>query len=533
MIQKIFIFSVILLLSLGCKEPRIPNLDNPFGNINSGSKDSTATGNNTSGTSSNPTNPVVNNQNLIGTFECVITSKFLKYSNQVIRLSISKVKDSKIQLRFYGYCINTEDIDIEANLDTPTSFVIDNENVEGEKITGKGYFNSTNELEINISSKTLTFRMFKVSDVVNFRFAPTTIDRFYPEYVFAGEELVILGKNFYQTMKVYFDDIPGEITFMNKEVVKIKIPDLKKESLSVKYTDGFCSTVQAPKPLKFRKNRWFEAKDFAGLSRWYALGFGDDENGYLGFGMDANRIRFDDLWQFNLSTNSWSKMPPFIGPARNAPVSFRIKDKVYIGTGYFNSSLKDFYEFDLIKKTWRRIPDLATAREHATAFSVNGKGYVVGGKSLGDGWKKDLWEYDPEKDTWTRKKDIPGDGRGFMTTMVFGDKVLLGGGIGEANRWLDEWYLYDPKTDSWTLKTRYPTTFDPLGFVVDNLGYVIYDSNKRMVAYDLESDIWREITIPKELSLSHPTFFQVGKRIFFGTGHNGSQTVTKMWEYVE
>ena len=50
-------------------------------------------------------------------------------------------------------------------------------------------------------------------------------------------------------------------------------------------------------------------------------------------------------------------------------------------------------------------------RASACACSMNGKGYVFGGRDEKGTYLNDLWEYDPTTDSWTSMGSVPGKGR--------------------------------------------------------------------------------------------------------------------------
>lgn len=76
---------------------------------------------------------------------------------------------------------------------------------------------------------------------------------------------------------------------------------------------------------------------------------------------------------------------------RNAPVSFAIGTKVYLGLGRkpgppptslptFPPMLKDFWVIDLTTKKWQKLTDFPDpGRYYGSGFTINGRGYVAGG----------------------------------------------------------------------------------------------------------------------------------------------------------
>src|SRR5438045_7987523 len=90
-----------------------------------------------------------------------------------------------------------------------------------------------------------------------------------------------------------------------------------------------------------------------------------------------------DFWEYDPATDTWTQKADFGGVARNRATGFSINGKGYIGTGWDGSFRKDFWEYDPATNTWTLKADFGgTARYSAPGFSIGNKGYV------GTGWDK-------------------------------------------------------------------------------------------------------------------------------------------------
>ena len=137
--------------------------------------------------------------------------------------------------------------------------------------------------------------------------------------------------------------------------------------------------------------------------------------------------------------------------------------------------------FDPQKNTWRRRADIPTPRESAQAAVVDGIIYVFGGYSAKDNKIASMQltvhveAYDPENGTWIRKQEMPISRLYFGLSVVGGKVYLIGGseGIGEGHeRRMDRVDIYDPATDTWMVGPKMPTRRVPNG--VEVLGNRIY-----------------------------------------------------------
>ena len=97
-------------------------------------------------------------------------------------------------------------------------------------------------------------------------------------------------------------------------------------------------------------NVWTQKADFAGTSRFAAVGFSIVNKGYIGTGINygtPSNIN-KDFWEWDQATNLWTQKANFAGNARSSAVGFSIGNNSYIGTGYGSDGnvLQDFWEYD-------------------------------------------------------------------------------------------------------------------------------------------------------------------------------------------
>lgn len=160
--------------------------------------------------------------------------------------------------------------------------------------------------------------------------------------------------------------------------------------------------------------------------------------------------------------------------ARREPVSFVINDILYTGLGVTNryvstgSYLNDFWKYDVLSGMWTRLGNFSGSLVNGrSVFTIGNKGYVVLGYQVTTGsfedsfFSKELWEYDPSIDTWTRKADFPGIARGWASVFVINGKAYVGAGMTKdgalTNPYpLRDFYSYSPETDSWSAIAELP-----------------------------------------------------------------------------
>ena len=150
--------------------------------------------------------------------------------------------------------------------------------------------------------------------------------------------------------------------------------------------------------------------------------------------------------------------------------------------------------------TWTQKADMPTARYVTGSAVVNGKIYVIGGAPVRCGITTVVEEYDPATDTWTTRADMPTARQGVAVAAVDGIIYAIGGWEGNIatclGNMLSTVEAYDPAKDRWTRKADMPTprTLSAIA-VVDGIIYVIGGWNDPWVlstveAYDPAADRW-------------------------------------------
>lgn len=220
-----------------------------------------------------------------------------------------------------------------------------------------------------------------------------------------------------------------------------------------------------------------------GPGRWGSMSFVIGDKIFVGGGYTGNFTNANDFQNYDPATNQWQYLAgmPGTNTSRTAGVAFAISGKGYLGLGAqdyngFNPAptyLKDLWEYNATADTWAKKADLPdSGRTDAIYFTIGTKAYVVGGKTGGTSSSNDTWEYDPATNTWTAKAAYPGtieEGAGFSLN----GKGYVVGGIMNGSA-TNKVYEYNPSTNTWTEKTAYPETeiTGPTAFVASNKAFV-------------------------------------------------------------
>jgi N-acetylneuraminic acid mutarotase len=174
---------------------------------------------------------------------------------------------------------------------------------------------------------------------------------------------------------------------------------------------------------------------------------------------------------FNSVGNEWyqrANMPTLRGCAASAVVN----GKIYIIGGRSNTTnyLTTVEEYNPATNSWVTKANMPTPRSHLSAAVYNNKIYVFGGFAS-TGSINTVEEYNPTTNTWTTKANMP-TARAGLTAASVNNKIYVIGG--EGTSYLNVNQEYDPINNTWATKTNMPTTRGYMtSAVVNNKIYVI------------------------------------------------------------
>lgn len=286
---------------------------------------------------------------------------------------------------------------------------------------------------------------------------------------------------------------------------------------------------------------WTQKASYPGPARHRAFAFSVGQRGYLGTGHTnaVVDVLYDDMWEYDPASNTWSQKANYPGGVRHNAISFTIGNKGYVGTGrgpFGNTN--DFWEYDPVTNTWAAKAFFpGSARRGAVGFAINGKGYLSCG-SDNTMYRKDLWEYDPVNNFWVQRPDMPGNARTQAVAFVIGNKGYVGTGEGTSTSIYD-FYCYDPVNFSWSQVASIagdPRT-QACGFGVNGKGYVTtgisywtYDNLQDCWEYDANTNLWTQAADFPGIARRYMRAFTIGKSAFAGSGTSGTN-LADLWEF--
>ena len=185
---------------------------------------------------------------------------------------------------------------------------------------------------------------------------------------------------------------------------------------------------------------------------------------------------------------------------------------------------------------WVRVSDLdGKPRSNASAFVLNGLGYISGGYD-GQYYYNDLWSYDPAQNSWTQKADFPGVKRSSAVGFATDSYGYIGTGYDGLNK-LADFYRYDASSNTWSQIENFPGTgrYAALAFGIGSKGYVGtgYDGSelKDFYKYDESTQTWSSMVSLGGSKRRDGSAFVINNIAYVGFGSNNGSLVSDFWAF--
>jgi len=332
--------------------------------------------------------------------------------------------------------------------------------------------------------------------------------------------VTITGKNFNAALlknSVKFNDISAEILSGSKSSLIVKVPrTIRQRENIIKVTmnlqssnTDFIFTILSP-----------EVNSISALSGYTGDNIQINGNNFNPQAA-GNTVKFGNLAGEILSSSKntiVAVVPKGIYDFRSCSINIVVGDQSV-----------DFADKFTLLDTWVRksnMPNRSDDRFLATAFSINGMGYV--GLGAG-GTGSNFWKYDPSINKWSEIVPFPGNSYERAAGFVIAGKAYVGSGNST------DFWSYDPLSNSWTKIADFPGTADKsTAFSVNGKGYVVTrTASSNFCSYDPDSGTWTKL---KDFPTSgyyafYPDAgFVVDNRIFV-CATDGTTAANQLWEY--
>jgi N-acetylneuraminic acid mutarotase len=350
-----------------------------------------------------------------------------------------------------------------------------------------------------------------------------------------GATVTIVGRNFSKipsNNKVTFNNADTVAFSSSNDTLQVSVPSGATTGLiEVKV---YSKTAVSADTFYVGTGRWKRMADFPGGARSGATGFSIGNKGYITGGAGAQN--YNDLWEYDMSSDQWTKKADFPGPPLTWAACFVLQGKAYIGFGQSNVSpysSQAYYAYDPQTDTWTQMANIAFGaftNSKPLGLVVNGTGYLIPNTGTNQ-----VFEYDPTLDQWTGKGNFPGGGRVKAAGFSIGGKgYLVGGSSGNMGNIQGDCWEYDPTSDQWSQKASPPAVYDDVGFSIKGKGYVGNDFffQRLFLEYDPVSDQWTHKAPFPGLASGDAVSFVVNDTAFVALGMYSNTISAEVWRFV-
>jgi len=203
-----------------------------------------------------------------------------------------------------------------------------------------------------------------------------------------------------------------------------------------------------------------------------------------------------DAWEFNPATNSWKPLAPLPGK-RGSAIAAEVGGKIFVigGATTMEGSKDPFFTafgparvlgtndvYDPATNTWESRKPMSVPRNHAFGGVVNGKIYVIGGRTgqafiLSATNTDVVEEYNPASNTWSIPLERMPTARSGGASGTDGRRIYVAGGEVTTTELVGAFRAieaYDPATNSWlTLPSMPMPRHGVAGAVIGNRFHLV------------------------------------------------------------
>lgn len=243
-----------------------------------------------------------------------------------------------------------------------------------------------------------------------------------------------------------------------------------------------------------------------------AVKFGDS---LFMFGGDTKEVLLNDMWKFNLTSNTWSQViytGTEIPQERSGHTMFVNQGRIYLYGGRTQLGLSgETWKFNLEQETWERLKiESPPFRAWPGIAYTDEKAWILGGSSS-NYVTNELYEFSGEK--WTKlgsKGDVPSEVE-RCDLVYWNNKLITWGGVGRDRLFTNlDLYFYDLSTSTWTVSkplNRLKAKHFPGFFVHNDWLYSAFGYDD--FGFNYITEIWK-------LDLNNPVKWELAKNASIG-----------------
>jgi N-acetylneuraminic acid mutarotase len=167
----------------------------------------------------------------------------------------------------------------------------------------------------------------------------------------------------------------------------------------------------------------------------------------IGGKFQGNQPAINEVWEYDIGTNVWTQKSDFPFGGR-----FRASSTVINNVGYLmfgldenNRFRKEMYHYNQSADSWTKILDFpqALGRAYSTLSALDNKLIVFGGYDSLNTYHQDVWYYDIVNANWTQAANFSSFGRKGGMSAVVDNKFYYSCGINNMDVRLNETWMLE------------------------------------------------------------------------------------------
>ncbi len=337
-------------------------------------------------------------------------------------------------------------------------------------------------------------------NVIQAKTLTTQLETFSPVFGAKDQEMVISGKNFTTDTKVFFGTVEAQIIDISFDTkIRVKIPAPKDGVKVPVIIQSQGAKLEFPELFEYRVGTYQVISTYPDPVRLYDnIFFQQGGELFIGLGSDRRISLLDHFQKYNISSNTWEKVP-FPG----TPRSFAFSTNNYLGGGINASGLN----INSNSSFWRitpggfdELPDLLFNSRESIAFELNSNLYLLGSKPSSEAIFR---KYDPISKSWSTLPSPPENFNAENVHFIYNGKAY----IIASNKTVWE---YNPAA-GWAVVTVFPGDIGEgygMGKVIGSKAYIgLYRRSNEMWELDLNTFEWKPKNpvsgLPQSLLVGH------------------------------
>ena len=319
------------------------------------------------------------------------------------------------------------------------------------------------------------------------------ISDFEPKTVFAGDTIIIYGRNF------ALNNLENIVSLNNQNLITISA-DTGFLKVFIPYdilsTKGKLTIEVSGKEVNSHdslniKDTWIKTTEDILLNstanRVGLNGFYANNNLYLRY-----TESYPGFYEFNLNTRSIKKKTDY--PKYGSSFMFTINDKGYL----LFPSQRSLLEYNPVSDSWSeksKFPSTNFANSYSMNLVIGDNAYIgLAYDQFSAEFSNVIWKYDSNKDKWSRMADFPGKTPRYATCFTYNNKAYVGLGsyYDPGLTYNNDIWEYDPVTNEWKIFTTFPGQTGNY-FNSINFNNKLYAGKKDFWEYNFQTKKWKQI----------------------------------------